>query len=177
MLRRIMGPLAIAAASVALAGAVYVVGTAIPAPSAQAILPSRVVDSPLGDADACLEAPVTSSISVSGVGVLCHDARPVRAWLRVNGLASGATYAGWLAYTHQPGQCRDTPCGPADLPGEHAAGLMLFLSQQAASPAGNLDLHGELPDIRLVSGGQVTLMLLRPGGRAGPHAQAVFIVP
>ena len=54
---------------------------------------------------------------------------------------------------------------------------MLLLNQQVASPAGNLDLRGDLPDVRLVSGGQVTLMLLRPGGRAGPHAQATFIVP
>jgi hypothetical protein len=142
---------------------------AVPAPVA---LPA----SPLEASDLCLDAPLFSSASLSGSATLCKDGRTLRAALLVHGLEPGEEYTVWLSYV-SPNLCRDTPCGPADLPGDDPAGQMVRIDGGIAPSTGTMKLGGEHGNVRVLRGGQVVLTLLQPGGRAGPHAQVVFMIP
>ena len=54
---------------------------------------------------------------------------------------------------------------------------MQRIGSASAKPSGVLELDRELTDVRLVHGAQITLQILGERGRAGPYAQAIFIVP
>jgi hypothetical protein len=162
-----------------MASMVLIVGRSIEPPAHPVVLASHVVDSPTGDVGACLEAPVTAlwATGAVGKGTLCYDGRDLRVALRVTDLAPGEVYAAWLGYEHQPAPCHDSPCGSVDLPSERPTGLMQQVVGGVSPPSRTLELDATLRDIRLLSGARVSLLLLRPTGRAGPHAQATFTIP
>jgi hypothetical protein len=168
-----------AMASAIMTSMVLIVGTTIEPPAQPIVLPSRSVDSPTGDVGRCLIAPVTAPLAsgIVGQGTLCESGRDLRVTLRVTDLTPGEVYTAWLSYAPQPAPCRDSPCGSIDLPSESPAGLMERIDGGVVPPSHTLELHRELRDTRFISGAQISLLLLRPRGRVGPHAQAVFIIP
>jgi hypothetical protein len=72
--------------------------------------------------------------------------------------------------------CQDVPCRLIDLPGDHPLGLLKCVDGGVVPPSGTLELTGELPDTHVLSGAQLSLLLLHPSGQAGPSARAVFVV-
>ena len=133
---------------------------------------------PVDEASTCLEAPVTAHTApgVDGTAELCIGGHNVRVRLLVDGVTPGKLYTAWLSYIAQPASCRDLPCGPADLFGDAPIGLLEQVASGVAPPSHTLELVGELRDLELVRGAQVTLLLFRPRGPTGLHSQAVFII-
>lgn len=169
----------IALAAASIASMVLAGGRTIepsPAPIAQTAPPS---ETPNGAERICLEAPVTAHTApgVDGKAELCIGSRDVQVHLRVDGVTAGKVYTAWLSYIAQPVRCRDVPCGPADFFGDSPIGLMTQFDGGVAPPSQTLELAGELHDLELVGGAQVTVLLLRPRGPTGLHSQAVFIIP
>jgi hypothetical protein len=166
-------------AGLVMAAMVLAGGNVIHPPSSLVVPPSLATEPPAGAASTCLEAPVTAHTAsgVDGTAELCVGGRDVRVRLHVDGVTPGKVYTAWFSYIAQPGYCRDLTCGPADFFGETPIGLLEQIAGGVAPPSKMLELAGELRDLELVSGAQVTLLLLRPRGPAGLHSQAVFIIP
>jgi hypothetical protein len=171
-------PIAVAAAAM-IAGLVLAAGTAIQPPTAPGSQVAQSVEPSDATERICLDAPVTSHTApgIDGEAELCSAGRDVRVRLRVNGVTAGKVYTAWLSYVEQPLLCRDAPCGPSDFFADVPLGLLAQFDGGVAPPSRTLELAGELHDLQLASGAQVTLLLLRPRGPTGLHSQAVFIIP
>jgi hypothetical protein len=177
--RTVIQLLVMVAASGIMMGFVLLGGLLIPSRTPAVMLPTRLSESASRGPDVpdvCLEAPVTSPTGIAGQGTVCTQGQDVRATLTLSALTNGKEYTAWLGYA-VPMLCRGTPCGPMDLPEAGPAGPMVRLGSGIAPSSRTMRLSGVLDGVRLVSGGQVSLTLLSPGGRAGPHAQANLVVP
>jgi hypothetical protein len=177
--RRIAIELPIGALAAAIMASIVACAGAAIEPMSQPAARTDLTDAPDGGAARCLEAPVTAPSAMGQVGTstLCYDHYVLRAMLLVHDLAPGPLYTVWLVYQLPPAACPDTSCAPVGLLTGSPSGLMQLLGGAVAPPSGMLEIHGQLQDVRLVRGARVSLMLLRPGGKAGPHAQAELIVP
>ena len=111
-----------------------------------------------------------------GQARLCRDGRDLRLALRVDGLAPGQVYSAWLGYAHQLAPCQDSACGQSHLLSGHSTGLQQIIGSMPPASR-TLELDVTLREVQLSSGAQILLRVLRPGGRAGPDAGAVFNVP
>jgi hypothetical protein len=169
----------VAVVAAMMASLVLAAGTSIQPPAQPILLPARPAEHAVGDTERCLSAPVTAvwAAGAVGKGILCYEGRALRIALHVADLAPGEVYTAWLSYKPQPAPCHDSPCGPVDLPGEQPSGLMQQIGSGVAPASRTLDLAADLRDVQLVSGAQISLLLLRPNGLAGPRARAVFAVP
>lgn len=127
----------------------------------------------------CLDAPVIahSAANVAGQARLCLSGPDLFVTSRISGLRAGAVYTTWLSYVHRPALCYDVPYGPIDLLGVAPIGLLERIDGGVVPPSGTLQLAGELRDLEISSGAQVTLLLMRPRTQDYAHAEAVFIVP
>lgn len=166
------------AAGLIMGAGIGAVGRTIDVPSTPSSLSSRSSELLTDTPSACLDAPVTepSASHVIGQARLCHAGRSVRFTFHASGLAPGAVYTAWLGSFEKPVSCADPACGSFDVLSQ-SSGVPLDARRvegEFASPSQALEIRGEVHDMHLVSGGQVSLMLLRPGGRAGPHAQVTF---
>lgn len=124
---------------------------------------------------ACLDTPVTAPAAAVSIGQarLCRDGRSVRVAVQVGGLDPGARYTAWLGYQEPPS---GSP-GGANQTDAPFAGPMRQIGEGVATTSGRLEVDVSLQGLELASGAQVSLVLLRPGGRAGSHAQAAFVIP
>jgi hypothetical protein len=113
----------------------------------------------------CVDAPAIalSASNVHGGGGLCLDDVAVHPAVRVGGLTSGDVYTAWLGYFDRPSACAQSPCGMVDLRGDDPPGVLVRIGGGVARDDGELELRSTLPDLRLVAGGQVTLLLLHHG--------------
>jgi hypothetical protein len=161
-----------------MASIVLVGGTAIQPSPRPCTLSNRSAEWISGNVSACLDAPAItpSTPELTGQATLCNAGRDLRVSLRVDSLTPGVVYTAWLGSFDKPASCEDPSC-------EYTAVIPVILldarrvGEGAALPSQTLEIGGVLRDVRLVSGGQVMVMLLQPGGRPGPHAQAVFTLP
>jgi hypothetical protein len=177
---RIAIELPIAAVAAALmAGMVLATGSAIDPPIEPILLSNGKVESTAGSPSGCLEAPITTPSDAGDVGHarLCHDGRDLRLVLRADGLAPGSGYRAWLGYAHQLGPCEDSLCDEIGLPSGRSTGSMQQIIGEVPPTSRTLELDVSLRDVKLVSGAQILLRLLRQGSLAGPDAGAVFNVP
>jgi hypothetical protein len=167
--------------SAILPGLIWLAGTAI-GPATELLSQTHQEARPTRSGpDVCLDAPITSSMGASGQGTLCLTGSVVRVALQVSGLAPGETYVAWLSAAaaseaYSP-WLSAASSGSGDLSGTDPTGLMLRFGEAIVSSSGTLEVHGDLHDVRLAPGDRTALLLLRPGGRAGPHALAIFVVP
>jgi hypothetical protein len=161
-----------------MASVVFTVGITMEPPTRPIVLPAGAIEATDDGSGTCLESPVGSvaEIGITGHGTICDDDRGIRATLRVSGLTQGDRYAAWLSYAHQALLCRHTPCRQIDLLNDGPAGLLMRIEEGVASPSQTLEFHGELRGMRLMSGGEISL-LLRSQGQPAPRAQAVFRIP
>jgi hypothetical protein len=178
VLRSVSELVAATAASV-MAVLVLASGAAIEPSTAPPSLAAQASESPGDHERTCLDAPVTahSASNVAGEAQLCPVGRGLIATARIDGLRAGAVYTAWLSYVDRPALCRDVPCGPIDLFGDNPVGLLERVDGGVVPPSGTLELTGELHDLEISSGAQVTLLLMRPRNQAYAHAEAVFFVP
>jgi hypothetical protein len=174
-----------AVVAVVMASVVLVGGAALPLPTEPGGLAARKIEAPDGETGTCLEAPATvpsTSVTV-GVGTLCVDGPALHVTLQVAGLTPGEEYTGSLRYTFQPAPCRDSrtapelACRSIDAPGDPPSTLVTHIDAGIAAPTGVLRVQKHLNDGRFVSGGEVTLELLKLREDADPRAEAVFILP
>lgn len=166
-------------AAAMMASLVLVAGSGIEVPTQPIVLVSRTVEAATDRHGICLEAPVTGpSIQGStGNGRLCLDGTDVRSTLTVTSLPPGEVYSAVLSFTPPAEPCEETPCGDTDLAGGTPPGLTHLMGGGVVPPSRSLDFQYDLRQVSLLSGGRVTLLLLKPDGRAGPYAQAVFAIP
>jgi hypothetical protein len=133
----------------------------------------------INGADDCLEAAVTAlrSPGIAGGGWLCASGSGVRATLQLSGLTPGQTYSAWLGFAPQELTDPPTRSRTTEWSGGDPDGALRPLGRGIAPRAGELEFRGDFPDVRLTSQARVTILLLQPGGQAGPHARAMFTVP
>ena len=169
------------AAGLIIGAGIGAVGRTIEVPSAPSSLSSRPYELLADTLGACLDAPVTgpSASDIIGQARLCRAGRSVRFTFQASGLAPGVVYTIWLGSFDTPASCSDPSCALIDVWSQIPVVPLdaRRVGGDVTSPSQTLEIHGELHDVHLVSGGQVILMLLRPAGRAGPHAQATFTIP
>lgn len=156
-----------------LPGLIWLAGTSIGPAAEMRPQSNQVARLTRSGPDVCLDAPIMSSIGASGQGTLCLADSGVLVTLQVTGLADGETYTAWLS---------SVGSDALDLLGQDALRqdtnrLQVRFGGGIASPSGTLEVRGDRRDVRLVPGDRNDLLLLRPGGRAGPHALAIFVVP
>jgi hypothetical protein len=161
------------------ASAVLAGGAALPPPTEPPALAARQIEVPAGETGTCFEAPATvpSTSRTVGAATLCVDGHTLRVALLVTGLTPGEEYAGSLRYTLRPAPCRDSPCGPIDVPGDRPSTLVRHIDDGIAPFTGVLSAQKDLSDVRFVSGGAVTLEMVKLRVQADPLAEAVFILP
>jgi hypothetical protein len=158
---------------------VLILGVAIlpsPTPPAPPVVGGGRGVTSLGD---CLEATVTAlqGSGIAGGGWLCLDGDGVRPTLRLIGLTPRQEYSAWLGYTTQVFADPPTSSGTIVWRGGEPEGQPRLLGEGVAPSTGEMEFRGEFSDLRFAGRAQVTLLLLRPGGPAGPHAQVIFIIP
>jgi hypothetical protein len=165
--------------SAIMAGMVLVLGAAVPASPLPAKPSGQAAAVPFVDVGTCVEAPTIpfAAPGTSGRASLCDDGQDLRVTLRVSGLMPGEEYTAWLDYGSIPTVCHEAACRLIDTPGDDPAASMQRIGDTSAPPSGVLEFERELADVRLLHGARVTLQLLGERGRAGPYAQAIFIVP
>ena len=179
---RITSELPITAAAAAIMAAMVLVGGMAVEPSPLARVPSgHTAGWTTGEGIVCLDAPVSapSTPDFAGQATLCDAGGDLRVELRVNSLSPGKIYTAWLGFVDRPTSCEEPSCESDDLTGVISVILLdaRRIGEGVAPPSQTLEIRGVLRDVRLVCGGQVILLLLQPGGRPGPHAQAVFTLP
>jgi hypothetical protein len=159
MRRRIAELLVVLAVNALIIAALCAGNVVLAGPSAQT--DARPVGAVLG----CLDAPATplAASKVTGGGGICLDDGGVHPTLRVGGLWPGDVYTGWLAYFDQPSTCTQSPCGLVDLRGDDPPGVLARIGGGVAREDGELELRTDLPDLRLTTGSQVTLLLFNHG--------------
>ena len=133
----------------------------------------------MSSAGTCVEAPTVGfgAPGLAGRATLCDDGQKIRATVQIINLSPGEVYTAWLDYTTLRASCREGSCRQFDTQGDDPGSSMQRIGSASAKPSGVLELDRELPDVRLVHGAQITLQILGERGRAGPYAQAIFIVP
>jgi hypothetical protein len=156
-----------------MATTVFVVGASISPPLVGPT--ERFVDARPG----CFDATVTAlpGSGIAGRGWLCIDDDGIRPSLHVNGLRAGAVYSAWLGQTNQLFADPPTSNGTIELRGGKPEGPLRRFGEGVVPNSGELNFHSEFRAVRLLSGGQVTLVLLHHQGNGEQHAQAVFSVP
>ena len=169
--------LGMVAASVVCAAGVLAAGLLMPQPNAPPVWGDQTGGSMWTLPPGCLEAPISPAFGTSGQAILCIHRPDHVTTLRLSGLTPDARYVVWAGSGHARAQCEDAPCPPTSLLGDSQGGSLVSLGVRVASPAGALELHSPLRDIRLSSGAQVTLRLVQSGMKTGPHAQIDFIIP
>jgi hypothetical protein len=97
--------------------------------------------------------------------------------MRINGLTPGEEYTAWFGVGALPAVCRDGSCRPGDMQEDDHTVSMQRIGNASVQSSGVLELERELTDVRLVHGAHIALQILGERGRAGPYAQAIFIVP
>ena len=172
MSRRAVEVLTSVAAAVIMLGMVLLLGAAIKPPAQPITLPAR-------GAGICLEAPVTtlSAASIAGHGQVCIDGDSARPTFQVSGLTAGQRYAAWFGYTtHAPG-VPPTPGGTIDVGGDNPDAPLRRFGEAIAPESGELEFRAELHDLLLTPNARITLLLVNPGGTAGPIARAFMVLP
>jgi len=114
---------------------------------------------------------------VIGQARLWRAGRSVRMVLRASGFDPGVAYTAWLGYQDSSSTCFAGTCGDEGRSSATSGGRMRQIAGVATTPYRELDVDVSLHDLEPASGTQVSLVLLRPGGRAGPHAQVAFTIP
>ena len=145
-------------ASALLAGAVVAAGLGMQPP-----LPS--VPSFMTERPGCLPLSLFE-IDRSGVGgraLVCIVDEGVRVTIDAEGLVAGTIYTALLAYFDRPGQCGARGCGIADLLGDDPAGIVVRFDGVEATGTRKASFRGDMPDLRLSSGSQATLLLVERG--------------
>ena len=167
------------AAGLVVAVGVFVVGQTIVPPSPPSGPSSWPSDLSGDTPETCLDAPVTAppTSDVIGQARLCRAGRSVRMVLRASGLDPGVAYTAWLGYHDSSSTCFAGAGGDEGWSSATSGGRMRQIAGVATTPYRELDVDVSLHDLEPASGTRVSLVLLRPGGRAGPHAQVAFTIP
>jgi hypothetical protein len=171
-------PIAIMAAAM-VASFVLIAGIAIEPSVAPIMLPGAPVEPFFDGWGNCLITTVTAppASDVLGHARLCQVGDDVHATLRVGGLVPGAIYTGSISYSTHPVLCTHSYCEPPTVLPDAPDGPMQQFDEGVAASSRTLELDATLPDFSPVSGSQVSLLLRRPNGGAGSHAEAVFGIP
>jgi hypothetical protein len=144
-------------ASGSIALVVFLVGAfAIPAVGPQVRLPSG---------PSCFEANVGDPVDsgITGSARLCVVDEAIRPAMQVWGLSTGVAYTAWFVYFDRPTECRANPCAEVDFLGTAPAGTFTRMDGVVADGTRQAMLWGDLRDVRLSAGSQVTLALFRHG--------------
>jgi hypothetical protein len=162
-----------------IAGMVLILGAMVPVSPVPETPFDRAAVAPFIDAGTCLEAPMLpfAAPGASGRATLCDDGQDLRIALQVSGLTPGEEFTAWLGYGTILPVCREASCRLIGAPGDDPAASMQRIGDASAQPSGVLEFERELADVRLLHGARIALEVLGERGRAGPYAQAIFIVP
>jgi hypothetical protein len=165
--------------SVIMAGMVLVLGAVVPESPLPVIPFGQAAVGPFVDVGTCLEAPTIpfAAPGTSGRATLCDDGQDLRVTLQVSGLTPGEEYTAWFGYGTIPPVCREASCRLIDTQGDDPTAAMQRIGDASVQPSGVLEFERELADVRLLHGAKIGLQVLGERGRAGPYAQAIFIVP
>jgi hypothetical protein len=171
--------LPIAVPSIIMASGTLLLGTilaSIPTPTA---LPDASSAGVLVAAGTCVEAAVTpfGVPGLAGRATLCDNGFDLSVNALVSGLTSGDAYTVWLGHDAQPPSCREASCRAVATPGDAPTSSMQQIARASVASSGILELAHDQPDVRLLHGSRIVLQILGERGRAGPYAQAIFLVP
>ena len=127
-----------------------------------------------GGSESCLDTPVRalSASSIEGQARLCIADTGLRPSMWVSGLRAGEVYTAWLAYFEQPAACLASPCQLIDLQGYDPVGVLGRVDGAIAPPPQELQLQGDLRDVKTSSGAQVTPLLFAHGPAHGESSRA-----
>lgn len=166
--------------STSMAGIALMLSVALSSPTPPDGVSAQPIQAAFVDAGACVEAPTLpfGAPGLAGRATLCDDGQHVRTAVDIIGLPPGAEYtASWLDSGALPTACRETLCRLFGTPGDDPVASMQRITTASVQPSGVLELNGEIRDVRLVRGSQIRVQILGELGRAGPYAQANFIIP
>ena len=158
---------------------VMVAGHAIE-PSAQpAQLTGHGVQPAGDDRETCLNAPAStlSGLIVDGGATLCYRGAGLRLSLTTSSLTPGESRVALVTYVPSPIVCGDALCRPLDLPDDRSQAWNLRIDGMVAAPPRSIEVRAEIPDTRVPSGAQISLVLLHPRGQASLATAARFTIP
>jgi hypothetical protein len=126
------------------------------------------------DEGGCLDTPVRalSASIIEGHARLCVDDNGLRPTMRVSGLRAGEVYTVWLAYFENPSACLISPCQMIDLLGDDPLGVLGRVDGAVVSAVQEFQLQGNLRDLRVASGAQITLVLFAHGSANAEGSRA-----
>ena len=176
-MRHVLLPIAVP--SIIMAAGTLVLGTLLASIPTPTPLPHSSSAGVLVAPGTCVEAPVTpfGVPGLAGRAALCDSGRDVSVATLISGLTSGDEYTVWLGHDAQPATCREASCRAVATPSDDPTSSIQQIARASVASSGILDLSHDQPDLRLLHGSRVVLQILGERGRAGPYAQAIFLVP